>query len=205
MPEAPQPPLSELTDEQLAELMRDGSEQAFNALVNRYTRDLYHFLARFVSDPTLADDLFQETFLQVYQSIETFDASRSFRPWLFTIGANKARDYLRRVASRGKPITLSTRIGNRDDGRTLVDLMEDNLPLPPENVTNDEVQQLVRETIDSMPEHLREILLLAYFHQFAYKDIAEMLNIPLGTVKSRLHASVGTFAELWRHRFGPSA
>lgn len=205
MAEEPQSDIADLSDEQLAELLRDGSDQAFNALVTRYTRDLYHFLTRFVSDPTLADDLFQETFLQVYQSIDTFDTTRKFRPWLFTIGANKARDYLRRVASRGKPIALSTRIGNKDDGRSLVDLMEDDLPLPGENVGQAEVQQLVRETIDSMPEHLREILLLAYFHQFAYKDISEMLNIPLGTVKSRLHAAVGTFAELWRHRFGENS
>ncbi len=202
MAEAQSQNLPKLTDERLAELLRDGSDQAFNTLVNRYTKDLYHFLMRFVSDAAQAEDLFQETFLQVYQSIDTFDTSRSFRPWLFTIGANKARDYLRRVASRGKPVALSMRIGDRDDGRSLVDLMEDDLPLPGENVTQNEVQQLVRETIDSMPEHLREILLLAYFHQFAYKDISDMLNIPLGTVKSRLHAAVGTFAELWKHRFG---
>jgi RNA polymerase sigma-70 factor (ECF subfamily) len=64
------------------------------------------------------------------------------------------------------------------------------------------MRDLVRQTIADLPDHLREILLLAYFHQLPYRDIARMLRIPLGTVKSRLHAAVGSFAQLWKQRHG---
>ena len=93
----------------------------------------------------------------------------------------------------------------RPDGegeeRSLLDLLEADLPLPAENVEAEELQQRVREAVASMPEHFREILLLAYFHQFPYKQIAEMLHIPLGTVKSRLHSAVATFAQMWKQKF----
>lgn len=80
--------------------------------------------------------------------------------------------------------------------------MAGDLPMPAEEVEREETRELVQVVIGEMPEHLREVLLLAYFHQFAYKQIADMLSIPLGTVKSRLHAAVATFAELWKKRYG---
>lgn len=194
--------LSGLTDEQLVEHYRAGRGEAFEALVERYRQELFHFLLRFVRRRAQADDLFQETFLQIHLSADTFDLTRRFKPWLFTIAANKARDYLRKN-TRERAAPLSATIDRSDDGgRSFADLLEADLPLPVEDVTGAETRELVRGAVDQMPEHLREVLLLAYFHQLAYKDIADMLGIPLGTVKSRLHAAVGTFADLWKARYG---
>lgn len=192
---------AEWSDEQLIEAYRDGQADLFAILIGRYRQELYRFLVRFVSDAAMAEDLFQEAFLQVHLSIDSFDTSRRFRPWLFTIASNKARDYLRRSGQR---LMWSLSTSSQDDGesRSLIDLLtEDDLPLPTEVVEKQEIADLVRQTVQEMPEHLREILLLAYFHQFPYRQIAEMLEIPLGTVKSRLHASVATFSQLWKHRF----
>lgn len=194
-------PLAELSDEQLVECYREGRREAFAQLVQRYERDLFHFLVRFVRRAAAADDMFQETFLQVHLSIEQFDSSRRFRPWLFTIAANKARDYLRRNKNAASNV-LTSPIGGAsgaDDGRTMIDLLEDELPLPEEAAMEGETQKLVQETVEQLPDHLKEILLLAYFERFAYKEIAEMLGIPVGTVKSRLHAAVGAFAEAWKY------
>ncbi|MFW6059924.1 MAG: RNA polymerase sigma factor [Phycisphaeraceae bacterium] len=194
-------PLDELSDEQLAARYRAGDENAFAALVNRYRQELFQFLARFVNNRAAADDLFQETFLQVHLSIDTFDPSRSFKPWVFTIAANKARDWLRRN-TRQQAAPLSALIEReREEGPAFIDLLQTELPLPVENLEQQEVRELVQAVIASLPEHLREVLLLAYFNKFAYKEIAAMLGIPLGTVKSRLHAAVGTFAELWKNRY----
>ncbi|MFA9479871.1 RNA polymerase sigma factor [Phycisphaerales bacterium AB-hyl4] len=193
--------LDELSHEQVVLRYRDGDEKAFEMLVRRFRPELFHFLLRFVNNRAAAEDLFQETFLQVHLSIDTFDTTRNFKPWLFTIAANKARDYLRRN-SRQRAAPLSALVNaNQDNGRTFVDLLEADLPLPMEDLEKQETRELVQEVVDALPDHLREVLLLAYFNHFAYKEIAAMLSIPLGTVKSRLHAAVGTFAELWKSRF----
>lgn len=193
-------PLAELSDEQVVARYREGEEEAFELLVRRFRMELFHFLLRFVNNRAAAEDLFQETFLQVHLSIETFDVTRNFKPWLFTIGANKARDWLRRN-SRQQAAPLSALVNSsQDNGRTFVDLLEADLPLPMEDLEKQETRELVQDVVDALPDHLREVLLLAYFNHFAYKEIASMLSIPLGTVKSRLHAAVGTFADLWKSR-----
>ena len=76
--------------------------------------------------------------------------------------------------------------------------MQSSAELPGEPMEKQELQQQVQQTVSTMPEHLREILLLSYFHQFPYKQISDILDIPLGTVKSRLHAAVAHFADRWR-------
>ncbi len=194
-------PLSDLTDEQLVTAYRTGRVEAFEALVRRFRPELFHFLIRFAGNRAAAEDLFQETFLQVHISADTFDVTKRFKPWLFTIGANKARDHLRKN-KRQRTVPLSAMMDRHgDDGPAFIDLMEADLPLPESLAQAGEQADLVKEVVDTLPDHLREVLLLAYFHQFAYKEIAEMLSIPLGTVKSRLHAAVGTFAQLWKARF----
>lgn len=188
-------------DEKLIDLFRKGKDDAFETLVTRYRHELFHFLVRFVGNRYSAEDIFQEAFLQVHQSIETFDITRRFKPWLFTIAANKARDFLRRSIQR-HTAALSAKVGDSDDGIEFLDLMQADLPMPQQNLEQKELREKVRACAAAMPDHLREILLMAYFHRFPYKDIADMLSIPLGTVKSRLHAAVATFAEMWKNQYG---
>lgn len=199
-PAAPRPTPS-VTDEQLLALCRSGNEPAFAQLMERYRLELFHFLFRFAGNRAAAEDLFQETFLQVYLSADTFDPERRFKPWLFTIAANKARDHLRRN-SRRQTAALSAPIGTEgEDGREFMDLLQADLPMPGEGLERAETEELVRQVMAQMPDHLREVLVLAYFQQFSYKEIAEMVSVPLGTVKSRLHAAVAAFAQLWKDRF----
>ena len=107
-----------------------------------------------------------------------------------------------RKNKRQKTVPLSALVDKKqEDGPSFIDLMQADLPLPDDLVQDVETAELVKEVVESLPDHLREVLLLAYFNQFAYKEIAEMLSIPLGTVKSRLHAAVGTFAQLWKARY----
>src|SRR5687768_4234683 len=190
---------SERTDEQLLAEYRQGDRASFATLMARYQRELYHFLVRFLGDRAAAEDVFQETFLQVHQSGIQFDLSRRFRPWLFTIAANKARDLMRSQARRPtSPLQAEISPGEGEGGGQFIDLMAADIPSPDEAMSRDELQQAVHSMVMGMPENLREILLLSYFHQFPYKQIADILDIPLGTVKSRLHAAVAHFADRWR-------
>ena len=192
--------IPEKTDEELLAAYRTGDHNSFASLVERYQRELFHFLVRFLGDRAAAEDIFQETFLQVHQSADQFDPQRRFRPWLFTIAANKGRDLMRSQARRPTNPLQATINANDDESGQFIDLMQSGDPMPGEAMEREELQKVVQTTVEAMPEHLREILLLSYFHQFPYKEISDILQIPLGTVKSRLHAAVAYFAERWKNR-----
>ena len=185
------------TDEQLLSQYTTGDQRAFAELIGRYQQELFAFLARFVSDSAAADDLFQETFIQVHRNAKGFDQNRRFRPWLFTIAANKARDHLR-ATGRHATQSLDSTTGHDEDATAFVDLMDSGFAPPPRELSSAEDVMAVRWVLASLPAHYREVLVMSYFHQFAYKEIAEMLHIPLGTVKSRLHAALATFAKQYK-------
>ena len=183
------------TDEQLLADHLSGRTDAFDLLVRRYVPELYGFLARFVGNGSTADDLVQETFVQVHLAAASFDRDRAFKPWLYTIAANKARDYMR---SRGRRQEVTLDAGRDDSGLSAGEsVAADEAPLG-EDAEREERKVAVRALVDRMPEHLRMILMLGYFQQLPYADIAEILDIPVGTVKSRLHAAVNHFADLWK-------
>lgn len=190
--------MEEKRDEQLLAEHLEGREGAFDVLVNRYARELYGFLCRFVGNAAAADDIIQDAFVQVHLAAQTFDRTRAFKPWLYTIAANKARDYLR---SRGRrqEYSLDSRFGDDDGPSPAQNLQDDDAGLEDQFDANEqraEVQRIVSE----MPEHFRMILTLGYFQQLPYAEIATILDIPVGTVKSRLHAAVNHFATLYKNR-----
>ncbi|HVS73762.1 MAG TPA: sigma-70 family RNA polymerase sigma factor [Phycisphaerae bacterium] len=194
-----------LTDEQLLSRYKAGDDEAMASLIARYQQELFSFLCRFVSDRATAEDLFQETFIQIHRNAGSFDPERRFRPWLFTIAANKARDFLR---AHGRRVAFSLDntaghgAGDSEQGSTFIDLMASAVEAPPAELSHAEDVARVSAALATMPALYREVLVLSYFHDFAYKDIADMLHIPLGTVKSRLHAAVAAFAKVYRGMSG---
>lgn len=187
-----------LSDSQLLEKYRQGEESAFREIVNRYKNSLYAFLRRFLNRQDIVEDVFQDTFLQLYTSRNTFDTNRPLRPWLFTIAANKAKDALRKVKRHS-----SVSLGNiADSGDVTVDdvinILTSDKHTPEDDIEREETARRVREIIADMPENLRGILILAYFKQFSYKQMAQILSIPIGTVKSRLHTAVVHFTKKWK-------
>ena len=190
-------PGSQISDTQLLQQHLDGDGEAFAALVNRYRRELFNFLARFTGDPAMAEDVFQEAFLQIHLSAGAFDTSRRLKPWLFTIAANKARDAMRSRARR-QSAPLDATVGKGNGGDSYADLMPSNIPPPEETLVNLQTRRAVQNIVSRMSDNLRVVLLLCYFQEFSYQEIAEILDVPLGTVKSRLHAAVRAFAKCWK-------
>lgn len=184
------------SDEQLLAEHLSGVSGAFDKLVAKYATELYGFLCRFVANASAAEDLVQETFIQVHTAAATFDRSRAFKPWLYTIAANKGRDFLR---SRGRRQELSIDApAGEADGLSPAQNLEADDERQSAQIERIETQERVRALVNRMPEHLRLILMLGYFQQLSYAEIAEVLGIPVGTVKSRLHAAVNQFERLWR-------
>ncbi|KAA0216924.1 MAG: RNA polymerase sigma factor [Leptolyngbya sp. PLA3] len=188
--------LNGISDERLFERYRRGDSNSLRTLIERHHEDLLRFLTRLVGDRSAAEDVFQETFLQIHLSAESFDASRRFRPWLFTIAANKGRDYLRK-RGRQQSMEVSAPVGGDGERPSIVDLMEMDTPSPDAAMDERERDSLVQRALSGLSPTMREILLLAYFQRLSYAQMAEDLQIPLGTVKSRLHAAVAAFAKRW--------
>jgi len=190
--------LDKQSDAELFARYAAGEEAAFRLIVNRYKNGLYVFLRHFLNRRDLIDDVFQETFLQLFTSRESFDTSRPLRPWLFTIAANKAKDALRK-----RQRTAAIPIGTMADSEEMsfddvLNTLTSDSTMPYEKLEKGDTAVRVRQVIANMPEYLREILILAYFNKFSYKQMARILSIPIGTVKSRLHTAVGRFAEEWK-------
>ncbi len=182
-------------DEALLAAHIAGAPGAFDHLVRRYADELYAFFARFVGNRTAADDLVQDTFLQVHLAAGSFDPERTFKPWLYTIAANKARDFMR--ARRRRPAQSLDQAAGDPDGPSPAALLEADSPAVSENSETDEQRRRVQAVVAAMPEHLQLILVLGYYQKLPYAEIANVLDIPVGTVKSRLHSAVKQFAQLW--------
>ena len=190
------------TDAELLDRYAAGEEAAFREIVSRYKNGLYAFLRNFLNQHDLIEDVFQETFLQLFNSRDSFDTSRPLRPWLFTIAANKAKDALRKQQR-----TAAVSMGSIADAQDMsmddvLNALTSDETRPYDELEDGEIALQVRQVIADMPENLREILILAYFNKFSYKQMAQILSIPIGTVKSRLHTAVGRFAKDWKAAFG---
>ncbi len=195
-------PLEKLTDAELLQRYSGGDEAAFQEIVSRYKNSLYAFLKQFLNQSDLVDDVFQETFLQLFTSRKSFDPSRPLRPWLFTIAANKAKDALRK-SQRTAAVPIGTLTESEEMSfDEMLNALSSDTAVPYDDVERGETVARVNEVIANMPDNLREILALAYFNQFSYKQMAEILSIPIGTVKSRLHAAVARFAKDWKAAVG---
>ncbi len=184
------------TDEELLVEYRSGRTERFELLVRRCGQELFHFLYRLLGSPAAAEDIVQETFLQVHLSVDRFDASKKFRPWVFTIAANKARDYLR--SQRRRPEMELDAVPDRssDGGPTFSDLISGRSVSPSLALETEERSYRIRQLVGRLPAHLKEVLILGYYHGFAYREMADILNVPIGTIKSRLHSAVAKLRTL---------
>jgi RNA polymerase sigma-70 factor (ECF subfamily) len=180
-----------LTDEELLRRIQRGDDAGFGVLVRRYERELYGYLRRYLGDAHLADDVFQNTFLQVYVKSDQFEDGRPVRPWLYTIATNQAIDAMRKQG-RHSTVSLDRQATQTDDGevRPLAGMLQGSDDGPDLLTEREERRQRLRGCVDRLPDFLRQVVILAYFQALKYREIAEVLDIPVGTVKSRLHTAL---------------
>jgi RNA polymerase sigma-70 factor (ECF subfamily) len=190
--------LTACSDEELLARFRDGDEEAFELLVHRYERELYGYLRRYLGDDNLADDVFQNTFLQLVTKVGQYEEGRPVRPWLYTIATHQAIDALRR-AGRHQAVSLDQGREESPNGEVhkLVEMLETSRPGPSDQVQGEEDKDRIRRGVEQLPPFLRQVVILAYYQGLKYREIAEILDIPVGTVKSRLHAALAKLQETW--------
>ena len=178
-----------------------GGRDDFAQLVHRYERELYNYLRRYLGDADIAHDVFQATFLQIHLKCDQFQEGRRFRPWLYTIATNQAIDAQRRNR-RHRMVSLD-RAGaaNDDEIGALVDLLVSGEPDPLNELDRHERRKAVREGVDQLPDSLRAVVVLVYYQGLKYREAADVLDIPVGTVKSRLHTAVQKLHGVWEEAF----
>ncbi len=192
--------LATLSDEELLlNYHETGHRQYFSHLVQRYERELFSYLRRYLGDAEMAEDAFQAAFLQVHLKSDQFEAGRKFRPWLYTIATNQAIDAQRRNR-RHKMVSLD-RVSHGDSGEEagkLANLLESADPNPLSELSSAEQAGWVQRTIAELPESMQSVIHLVYYQGLKYREAAEVLDVPVGTVKSRLHSAILKLNELWQ-------
>jgi RNA polymerase sigma-70 factor (ECF subfamily) len=191
-----QPACVESDEQLLLGYRQTGRREQFAELVRRYERELFNYLRRYLGDPGMAEDAFQATFLQVHLKADQFEEGRRVRPWLYTIATNQAIDAQRRNR-RHRMVSLD-RVGMEgEEAGKLVDLLVSSDEDPADRAVHFERGDWVREALGELSDSMRSVVQLVYYEGMKYREAAEVLSIPVGTVKSRLHSAIARLNECW--------
>ncbi len=184
-------------EELLRRYCQQGEEAAFEELIRRYQRELYGYLCRTLGDPAAAEDVFQATFLQLHAKCRQFDPQRKVRPWLYRIATNQAIDYQRRQR-RHRMGSLQQSLSSDGQGVPLAALTAGSERSPEHLAIQEENRRRVLQALAELPPAARQVVELVYFQGLKYREAAQVLDVPVGTVKSRLHAAIRKLDEALR-------
>jgi RNA polymerase sigma-70 factor, ECF subfamily len=175
-----------------------GDRKVFETLMRRYEREIFSYLRRYIGNAELAEDAFQGTFLQVHLKCDQFDSARRFRPWLYAIATNQAIDVQRRL-KRHRMVSLdsSARAEAEHRGGSWADKLVGDTADPVDVAGGREEGRWVQEAVAGLGDSLERVIQLVYFQGLKYREAADILGIPVGTVKSRVHAAVQRLSLLW--------
>jgi RNA polymerase sigma-70 factor (ECF subfamily) len=170
-------------DQELVERAQRGDKQAFGLLVEKYQRKLARLLSRFVRDPAEVEDVTQEAFIKAYRALPKFRGDSAFYTWLYRIGINTAKNYLMAAGRRAPTSTGvdSEEAESLEEGEQLRDINT-----PESLLLSREIGDTVNATMESLPEELRTAIQLREIEGMSYEDIAQIMNCPIGTVRSRI-------------------
>ena len=186
-------------DRQLVERAQRGDKRAFELLVEKYQRKLARLLSRFIRDPAEVEDVTQEAFIKAYRALPAFRGDSAFYTWLYRIGINTAKNYLMAMGRRAPTSTEveAEEAEGFEEGEHLRDINT------PESVLlSNEIAETVNSTIEQLPEELRTAIQLREIEGMSYEDIAQVMNCPIGTVRSRIFRAREAIAERLRPLLG---
>ncbi|WP_290647710.1 RNA polymerase sigma factor RpoE [Aquisalimonas sp.] len=169
-------------DQQLVERVQAGDKKAFDLLVQKYQFKLVKMISRYVTDPSEAQDVAQETFIKAYRALPNFRGESSFYTWIYRIGANTAKNYL--VAQGRRP--PGSDVDAQDAEQYAVDSLLRETDTPEGLAQREEIERTVFEAIEALPDDLRTAITLRELDGLSYEEIAQAMECPVGTVRSRI-------------------
>jgi RNA polymerase sigma-70 factor (ECF subfamily) len=188
-------------DRQLVARAQRGDKQAFEMLVEKYQRKLARLLSRFIRDAAEVEDVTQEAFIKAYRALPAFRGDSAFYTWLYRIGINTAKNYLMAMGRRAPTSTEveAEEAEGFEEGEQLRDINT------PESVLlTNEIAETVNRTIEGLPEELRKAIQMREIEGMSYEDIAQAMDCPIGTVRSRIFRAREAIAEQLRPLLGTS-
>lgn len=188
-------------DQELVERAQKGDKRAFELLVMKYQRKLARLLSRMVRDPGEIEDITQESFIKAYRALPQFRGESAFYTWLYRIAVNTAKNYL---VARGRRAPTTT-ILDSDEAENLEgsELLHD-ISTPDAELQTKQIAAAVNEAVDSLPEELRTAITLREIEGLSYEEIAQMMDCPIGTVRSRIFRAREAIAVKIRPMLGTS-
>jgi RNA polymerase sigma-70 factor (ECF subfamily) len=188
-------------DQRLVERAKRGDKHAFELLVAKYQRKLARLLSRFIRDAAEVEDVTQEAFIKAYRALPSFRGDSAFYTWLYRIGINTAKNYL---VAMGRRAPTSTEFNN-DDAESFEEAERLRDFNTPENeLMSKQVAATVNQTMAQLPEELKTAITLREIEGLSYEDIANIMNCPIGTVRSRIFRAREAIAEQLRPLLGTS-
>jgi RNA polymerase sigma-70 factor, ECF subfamily len=173
---------SEQLDEDLVLRVQRGDKSAFDLLVLRYQHKIIQLVNRFVKDPSEAQDVAQEAFIKAYRAMGNFRGDSAFYTWLYRIAINTAKNYLVSRSRRSSDYEVDVH-----DAETLGNVPQlQGMETPERLLLNDEIIDAIKTAIDKLPEEMRTAIMLREFEGMSYEEIAEAMDCPVGTVRSRI-------------------
>ncbi len=195
----PLPDFSAATDQEVVAWARKGNESAYRELVRRYQRPVFSLIFRMVRDRTLAEDLSQEAFIRAFNAIGTYKTSYKFSNWILKIANNHTIDYLRKRKLETVSIHGSPHAKTADEisqSQVVIESRDEN---PLEYVEHRELGGQIEEAIGNLREEYRTVIVLRHVEGYAYEEIADIMELPLGTVKTYLHRARGELRKSLAH------
>lgn len=190
--------LSSATDEELLRRFVENSDRSsFEFLLGRYRHEMYNYLRRYLGNDELAEDAFQLAFLRVYQKADKFDLNRRFRPWLYGVATNQAIDLQRKCNRQAHQSLDWTSDEDQSRGTSHAAAIPDHRQGDKDELVEAEFRERMRASINEVGEPGRSALELIYLQGLSYRDAAESLEVPVGTVKSRVHSAIRKLATIW--------
>jgi RNA polymerase sigma-70 factor (ECF subfamily) len=170
-------------DQKLVERAQAGDKHAFEILVAKYQRKLGRLLSRFIRDHAEVEDVAQEAFIKAYRALPSFRGDSAFYTWLYRIGINTAKNHL--VAQGRRAPTSTDFDADEAEGFEDADQLRD-INTPESLLQSKQVGETVNAAMESLPEELRTAIVLREIEGYSYEDIAQVMNCPIGTVRSRI-------------------
>lgn len=171
-----------LTDQVLVERVQAGDKSAFDLLVKRYQHKIIGLIGRYVQDQSETLDVAQETFIKAYKALESFRGESAFYTWLYRIATNTAKNYL--VTRNRRPPGTDIDIDDVLQAESESELRD--IETPENNLYRDELFSVMASALEALPEELRVALTLRELEGMSYEEIAEVMDCPIGTVRSRI-------------------
>jgi len=171
-------------DYALVQLAIEGSQSAYADLMNNYRDSLYFMLLKMTNNATDAEDMTIEAFGKAFKNIQLYSPKYAFSTWLFRIATNNAIDFIRK--KKKGTLSIDRSLNENENGSSMSQNLDSGSLDPEEIFVRDQKIELIRQVVDRLKPHYKHLIELRYFKEFSYEEIAEEMQLPLGTVKAQL-------------------